>query len=185
MPFPAAYLLIAGGVCACAPLFKRISNSLGRFLSGVGFFVGIGIVIVAADITLSLNLLGSFSSPSTADLVAANQYLKFYLPLMLVLGILLFSRPIRNLRWASLVALAGGLLAAYYVRVALPTLTAGESSWVLAVVFIVATVAIYALLRFVEDLVEFIGTVLAFPPIAVGIGLVSLYFGIVIDTSFP
>ncbi len=180
MPFPAAYLLIAGGVCACAPLFKRISNSLGRFLSGVGFFVGIGIVIVAADITLNLNLLGSFSSPSTSDLVAANQYLKFYLPLMLVLGILLFSRPIRNLRWASLVALAGGLLAAYYLRVLLPSLTTP----ILAVIFIVATVAIYTLLRLVEDLVEFIGTVLAFPPLAVGIGLVSLYFGIVIATSF-
>jgi len=179
--FPAAYLLIAGGVCACAPLFKRISNGLGRLLSAAGFFVGIGIIIVAADITLSLNLLASFSPPSTADLVAADSYLRFYLPLMLVLGVLLFARPIRNIRWASLVALTGGLLAAYYLRVLFPTLT----TLILGVVFIVATVAIYTLLRFVEDLVEFIGTVLAFPPIAVGIGLVSLYFGTIIITRFP
>ncbi len=178
MVFPAAYLLIVGGVCACAPLFKRVSNSLGRFLSGIGFFVAIGIVIIAADTTLSLNLLGSLSSPPP-DL-SNHQYLKFWLPLMLVLGLLLFSRPIRNLRWASLVALAGGLLAAYYLRVFLPSV----NTPILAVVFIIATVAIYTLLRFVEDLVEFVGTVLAFPPIAVGIGLVSIFFGIAIATMF-
>jgi len=179
LPFVAAYLLIVGGVCACAPLFKRISTSLARFLSGVGFFVGIGIVVVASDITLNLNVLGSFSSPP-ADLVN-HQYLKFWLPLILVLGLLLFSRPIRNLRWASLVAIAGGLLAAYYLRVLLPSL----NTPILAVAFIVATVAIYALLRFVEDLVEFVGTVLAFPPVAVAIGLVSVYFGILIVAFFP
>ena len=171
--------MIVGGVCASAPLFKRISTGLARFLSGVGFFVGIGIVVVAADITLNLNQLSSFSSPP-ADL-ADHQYLKFWLPLMLVLGLLLFSRPIRNLRWASLVAIAGGLLAAYYLRVLLPSL----NTPILAVAFIVATVAIYALLRFVEDLVEFVGTVLAFPPVAVAIGLVSVYFGILIVAFFP
>jgi len=179
LPFVAAYLLIVGGVCASAPLFKRISTGLARFLSGVGFFVGIGIVVVAADITLNLNQLSSFSSPP-ADL-ADHQYLKFWLPLMLVLGLLLFSRPIRNLRWASLVAIAGGLLAAYYLRVLLPSL----NTPILAVAFIVATVAIYALLRFVEDLVEFVGTVLVFPPVAVAIGLVSVYFGILIVAFFP
>ena len=179
MPFPAAYLLIAGGVCACAPLFKRVSTGLGRFLSGVGFFIGLGIVIVAADITLNLNLLGSFSSPPAE--LDTHQYLRFWLPLMLVLGVLLFSRPIRNLRWASLVAVAGGLLADYYLRVFLPSLSAP----ILVVAFVVAAVAIYALLRFVEDLIEFVGSVLAFPPVAAIIGLVSVYFGILIIASFP
>lgn len=175
----AAYLLIVGGVCACSPLFKRVSTGLGRFLSGIGFFIGVGIVIVAADITLNLNLLGGYSSPPP-DL-SAHAYLRFWLPLMLVLGVLLFSRPIRNLRWASLVAVAGGLLAAYYLGVFLPSLTAP----ILVVAFVIAAVAIYALLRFVEDLIEFIGTVLAFPPVAALIGLVSVFFGIVIAASFP
>src|SRR6266581_5967825 len=159
MPFAAAYFLIAGGVCACSPLFKRVSSRLSRFLSGIGFFVGVGIVVLAADITLNLKLLESYSAPPTG--LDDHQYLKFWLPLMLVLGLLLFSRPIRNLRWASLVAIAGGLLAAYYLRVLLPSL----NTPILAVAFIVATVAIYALLRFVEDLVEFVGTALAFPPV--------------------
>jgi len=179
MPFAAAYFLIAGGVCACSPLFKRISSRLSRFLSGIGFFVGVGIVVLAADITLNLKLLEGYSAPPAG--LDDYQYLGFWLPLMLVLGVLLFSRPIRNLRWASLVAVAAGLLTAYYVKVFLPSLTAP----ILVVAFLIATVAVYALLRFVEDLVEFVGTVLAFPPVAAIIGLVSVYFGIVIVAIFP
>ena len=179
MPFAAAYFLIAGGVCACSPLFKRVSSRLSRFLSGIGFFVGVGIVVVAADITLNLKLLEGYSAPQAG--LDDRQYLRFWLPLMLVLGVLLFSRPIRNLRWASLVAVAAGLLTAYYVKVFLPSLTAP----ILVVAFLIATVAVYALLRFVEDLVEFVGTVLAFPPVAAIIGLVSVYFGIVIVAIFP
>jgi hypothetical protein len=180
LPFVAAYLLIAGGVCACAPLFKRIAKPLARLLSGAGFFVGLAVVFVAAYLALGLGFLDSILPPPSSDLVA-HPYLRYYLPLMLVLGVLLFSRPIRNIRWASLIGLAVGVLATYYVRVLLPTL----SSTILIVVFLIATVAVYTLLRFVEDILEFIGTVLAFPPIAVAIGLVSIYFGILIATSFP
>ena len=182
MPFPVAYVLIVGGVCACAPLFKRASNILGRLLSIIGFFVGIAVIIIAADTALGLNLFSSgLTSPSIADLEAVSPYLVYYLPVMIVLGLLLISRPIRNLRWASLISLAIGLLAAYYLRIIFP----GMTSTILAVVFLIATLAIYTLLRFVEDIFEFVGTVLAFPPIAVGVGLVAIYFGIVIAISFP
>ncbi len=70
------------------------------------------------------------------------------------------------------------MLAPYYVRALLP----GLSATILAVIFIIATLAIYTLLRFVEDIFEFVGSVLAFPPIAVGIGIVALYFGVVMAT---
>jgi len=33
-------------------------------------------------------------------------------------------------------------------------------------------------LRFIEDIFNFIGSILAFPPIAIAIGLVNIYFGI-------
>ena len=174
MVFVAAYLLIGGGVCACAPLFKRASKRFAQFLSGIGFFVGIAIVVVAADITLGLQFLRSISTLPTG--LGEHQYLKFWLPLILVLGVLLFSRPIRNMRWASLIGAASGLLAAYYLSVFFPSIGAT----ILVVVFIIATVAVYALLRFVEDLIEFVGTVLAFPPIAAVVGLLSVAFGIAI-----
>lgn len=182
MPFPVAYLLIAGGVCACAPLFKRVPNPLGRLLSIIGFFVGIAIIIVAADTALGLDFFSSrFTSPSIAALESVSPYLVYYLPLMIVLGLLLFSRPLRNIRWASLISLAVGLLIAYYLGI----IFSGMTSTILIVVFLIATLAIYTLLRFVEDIFGFVGTVLAFPPIAVGVGLVAVYFGIIIAISFP
>ncbi len=167
--------MIAGGLFACAPLFKRISNALGRLLSFLGFFAGIVVAVAAAGLALFPDYIKDFLTPPSSSQLSSISYLQYYLPLMIVLGLLLFARPIRNVRWASLMGLAIGLLASYYVRVLFPTL----SSTILAVVFIITTLAIYTLLRFVEDIFEFMGTVLAFPPIAIGVGLVSIYFGIV------
>ena len=177
MVVSAALLLIAGGVCACAPLFKRVSKTLAKLLVGLGFLVGIAVILVAIDLALGLNTLSKYLGiPQISDLNATIPYLKYYLPVMAVLGILLFSRPIRNIRWASLIALGAGILAAGYLKVAFSGVI--SSSTVLAVVFIIVTLAVYVLLRFIEDILEMVGSILAFPPIAVAIGLVSIYFGI-------
>src|SRR5207245_8105330 len=103
-------------------------------------------------------------------------YLKHYLPVMAVLGLMLISRPLKNLRWASLISLGVGILVVAYLRVALPGLL---NNLELGIIFLVITLILYTLLRFVEDILETIGSILAFPPIAVIIGLVSIYFGIV------
>src|SRR5437879_5777524 len=174
MIFSAGIILVAGGICACAPLFKRVSQDLGRGLSTPGFAVGILVLIVAVDYALSLGFLSGAISDAVAS--ASSPYLKYFLPAMILLGVLLISRPIRNVRWASLLSLALGLLIAYFLRTFLPSLF--TSTTVLVVVFLIATLAIYVLLRFVEDLFEFIGSVLAFPPIAMAIGLVNIFFGI-------
>ncbi len=178
MVISAGIILIAGGLCACAPLFKRISQALGRALSILGFLLGIVVLIVAVDYALSLGFLSGEISASVAS--TTSPYLKYFLPAMILLGILLISRPIRNVRWASLISLALGLLIAYFLRTFLPSLF--TSTTVLVVVFLIATLAIYTLLRFVEDLFEFIGSVLAFPPIAIAIGLVNIYFGVLFFT---
>jgi hypothetical protein len=174
MVVSAGVLLIAGGLCACAPLFKRVSQSLGRALSVIGFLVGIVVLIVAVDYALGFNFLSGEISGALA--ATSSPYLKYFLPAMILLGILLISRPIRNVRWASIISLALGLLISYFLRTLLPSLF--TSSTVLVIVFLIATLAIYTLLRFVEDLFDFIGSVLAFPPIAIAVGLVNIYFGI-------
>jgi hypothetical protein len=175
MIFSAGIILVVGGLCACAPLFKRISQGLGRALSVLGFLVGILVLIVSIDYALGLGFLSSAISDAVA--ATSSPYLKYFLPAMILLGILLISRPIRNVRWASIISLALGLLIAYFLRTFLPSLF--TSTTVLVIVFLIATLAIYTLLRFVEDLFEFIGSVLAFPPIAIAIGLVNIYFGII------
>lgn len=180
MVYPVAYILIAGGICACAPLFKRVASALGRLLSVAGFFVGIGVFVVAADTALEIGLFGRLLSPSIADLTP-DPYLRYFLPLMIVLGLTLFSRPLRNIRWASLTSLGVGLLAAYLLNVTFP----GLGTIILGAVFLIATLAVYMLLRFVEDIFDFVGTVLAFPPISLAVGIAAVYFGILIAIAFP
>ena len=167
-----AILLILGGIFACAPLFKRISKGLERVMVALGLLIGIAIFVVAIDAALNLNFLGTNLLPASS----AFPYSQYTLIVMAVLGLLLFSRPLRNVRWASLVALGVGILAAAGVHAFLGV----GSNIVLGIVFLIVLLIVYALLRFVEDILEFIGSVLAFPPIAVIIGLVSIYFGIMV-----
>ena len=108
MVVSAGIILVAGGLCACAPLFKRLSQSLGRALTVIGFLVGIVVLIVAVDYALSINFLSGAISDALA--ATSSPYLKYFLPAMILLGILLISRPIRNVRWASIISLALGLL---------------------------------------------------------------------------
>ena len=165
-----AVLLILGGVFACAPLFKRVSKGLERVMVALGLLIGIAIFVVAIDAALNLNLFGTNLVPASKAFPGAQ----YFLIVMAVLGVLLFSRPLRNVRWASLVALGIGILAAAGVH----TFFGVTSYVILGVVFLVILLIVYTMLRFVEDILEFIGTVLAFPPIAVIIGLVSIYYGI-------
>src|SRR2546428_9673635 len=114
MVFSAGIILVVGGICACAPLFNRVSQALGRALSIIGFAVGIIVLIVAVDYALGLGFLSGAISDAVAS--TSSPYLKYFLPVMILLGILLISRPLRNVRWASLLSLALGLLIAYYIR---------------------------------------------------------------------
>lgn len=171
-----AILLIAGGIFACAPLFKRVAKGLERLFIVLGFAVGIAVIIVAIDLALNLGILSTLFGIGFAPSPDAFPYAGYTLIVMAVLGILLFSRPLRNVRWASLIALGIGILAAVYLHIFFGV----TSNLVLGIVFIVTILIIYTLLRFVEDILEFIGTVLAFPPVAIAIGLVSIYYGVMI-----
>jgi energy-converting hydrogenase Eha subunit C len=172
-----AILLIVGGICATAPLFKSPSKDLARFLSIIGFFVGIAVIVVAIDLALGLNFLSSIFGKIFEPNTNSNYpFIQYYLPVMAVLGILLISRPLKNLRWASLISLGVGILVAAYLRVAFPGVL---NNLELGIIFVIITLILYTLLRFVEDILETIGSILAFAPIAVVIGLVSIYFGIV------
>jgi tetrahydromethanopterin S-methyltransferase subunit E len=167
------FLLILGGVFAAAPLFRRVSKGLERFFIVLGLAVGVAIIVVALDAALNLGFLSNIFGKTVPD-ASAFSYAQYYLVVMAVLGVLLFSRPLRNVRWASLIALGMGILVAAYLHTAFSV----TSTTILGVVFIITILIVYTLLRFVEDILEFIGTVLAFPPVAVIIGLVSIYFGI-------
>jgi hypothetical protein len=144
-------VLLAVGFVCLAPLFRGPLRPISRILVVIGFFLGIlALVLVYA----------AFSS---------GHYDAFTLGVLGVAGLMLFLRPVRNVRWAALVALAAGLLASYYAYNAFQVTTT-----VLIIVFVAATLLLYLLFKFAEDLLGIVAGILSFPPIAVIIGIMCI-----------
>jgi len=146
---PVVLLLV--GFTSLAPLFRGRLKPLSRVLVAVGFLVGILALVLVYLI---------FSS---------GRYDPFTLGILAVAGLMLFLRPIKNVRWAALVALVVALLASFYAYS-----TFHVSTTVLIIVFVATTLLLYLLFKFAEDLLGIIGGILSFAPIAVIIGTICV-----------
>jgi hypothetical protein len=146
----AIFLLVLGFTCL-APLFRGRLRPISRVLVAVGFLLGIIALVVVYR------------------LVSSGVYDPLTVIILAVAGLMLFLRPIRNLRWAALVAFILGLLAAYYSYSAFHV-----STTVMIIVFVAATLLTYLLFKFAEDLLGIMGSILSFPPIATIIGTICI-----------
>ena len=142
--------LVVGFVCL-APLFRGSFKPISRVLVVVGFFLGIFVLVLVYEV------------------FSRGHYDAFSLGILAVAGLMLFLRPVKGVRWAALVGLAVGLLASYYAYSVIHVTTT-----VLIIVFVAATLLLYLLFKFAEDLLGIIGGILSFPPIAVIIGIVCI-----------
>ncbi|MGB9023619.1 MAG: hypothetical protein WCC94_09320 [Candidatus Bathyarchaeia archaeon] len=149
-------LLIAGFTCL-APLFRGRLKPISHILLALGFLMGI--------LALVLVYL----------LFTSGHYDPFTLGILVVAGLMLFLRPIKNIRWAALVALAVGLLVSYYANSAYHV-----STTVLIIIFVASTLLLYLLFKLAEDLLGAIGSILSFAPIAVIIGVACIVQAILI-----
>ena len=150
-------VLLAVGFVCLAPLFRGLLKPVSRVLVVVGFFLGILALVIVYAV---------FSS---------GHYDVFTLVILGVAGLMLFLRPVRGVRWAALVALVVGLLASYYAYNTFQVTTT-----VLIIVFVAATLLLYLLFKFAEDLLGIVGGILSFPPIAVVIGVICILQAILI-----
>lgn len=150
-------VLLAVGFVCLAPLFRGPLKPVSRVLVVIGFFLGILAFVLVYVI---------FSS---------GHYDVLTLVILGVAGLMLFLRPVRGVRWAALVALVVGLLASYYAYNTFQVTTT-----VLIIVFIAATLVLYLLFKFAEDLLGIIGGILSFPPIAIIIGIACILQAILI-----
>jgi hypothetical protein len=149
-------LLVVGFVCL-APLFRGRLKPISRALVVVGFFIGILALVLVYEV------------------FSIGHYDVFTLGILAVAGLMLFLRPVKNVRWAALVGLAAGVLISYYVFNIFHVTTT-----VLIIVFVAATLISYLLFKFAEDLLGIIGGILSFPPIAVIIGILCVVQAILI-----
>jgi hypothetical protein len=171
------YILILGGVIATSWFIEKIvkpvpvvgtpASILTKIISFFGFFAGILLIITGA----------------TAWQTSAPQVDTYTQYLLIIAGLVLILRPIKDFPWAALLGLlAGGLCAgAVYFFFPLPETVVGIASiWVYVIIFLIPAVIVYMVFKFIEDVLKLIGTLLASKPVTLIIGCVCIAQGVLL-----
>jgi hypothetical protein len=168
-------ILILGGIAAAswllAILLKPapiVGNPMSKILKGVsifGFLVGILLLLTGAALW------------STEVWDTGTKYL------IIITGLALFLRPLRQIPWAALVGLIIGsvcvLLVYFYFP--LPEMIFNISSvWFYLAIFFIPALATYLFFKFLEDLIKLIGLILASKPVATILGIICIAQGILL-----
>ena len=170
------YILILGGVIAISwfleklvrpvPVVGKPASILTKIVSFFGFFVGILLIVTGA---------AALSTQGQVD--TYTQYL------LIIAGLALFLRPIKDIPWAALLGLiAGGLCAgAVYFFFPLPDPVFGIASiWVYVIIFLIPAVIVYMVFKFIEDALRLFGTLLASKPVTFMVGCVCIGQGVLL-----
>jgi hypothetical protein len=139
-----------------------------KIVSHLGFFVGI--LLMATGVVV-------WWVPATSRSDSITQLL------LIITGIALFLKPIKDVRWASLTGLVAGSLSFGYVYAfhRLPEFFFGiEARWIYLIIFLVPALIIYLLFKFVEDLLSFIGSLLSFKVTAITLGILCMAQGLLL-----
>ena len=171
------YVLILGGIIAMSWFIQRVikpvpivgtpTSILIRVVSFFGFFVGIALMITGAAAWQS----------QAPNVDTYTQYL------LIVAGLILMLKPIKDFPWAALLGLlAGGLVTgAIYFFYPLPETVLGIGSiWVYVALFLIPAVIVYMVFKFIEDVLKLLGTLLASRPITFIVGAICITQGILL-----
>jgi len=169
------YILILGGIVAASWLLERLARPvpvvgepvswLVKLTSLFGFFVGILLLVTAA------------AAWSAEAWDTGTRYL------LIVTGLALFLKPLKDIPWAALIGLAAGGLCAgsVYFFYPLPETVYGISStWVYLAIFFIPALLVYMIFKFAEDVLRLIGTILASKPVSIALGLICIAQGILL-----
>ncbi len=170
------HILIVGGVVAISwfieklvrpvPVVGKPASILIKIVSFFGFFVGM-LLIVTAGVT--------WSTQAQVD--------HYTLYLLIIAGLALFLRPIKDIPWAALLGLIIGGLAVgiVYFFFPLPETVFGiASTWIYLAIFLIPAVIIYMVFKFIEDLLKLIGMILGSKPVTFILGLVCIAQGVLL-----
>ena len=173
----AEYILILGGIIATSwftqklvkpvPVVGTTASILTKIISFFGFFVGIALIITGAS----------------AWQTQATNVDTYTIYLLIIAGLALMLKPIKEFPWAALLGLiAGGLCAgAIYFFVGLPETVFGiTSTWVYIIIFLIPAVIVYMVFKFIEDVLKMVGTILASRPVTLIVGFMCIAQGILL-----
>jgi hypothetical protein len=171
------HILILGGILATSwflekllrpvPVVGKPASILTKILSFFGFFAGILLVVTGG----------------VAWQTQTTQIDTYTIYLLIIAGLVLILRPIKDFPWAALIGLiAGGLCAgAVYFFYPLPETVLGiASTWVYLIIFLIPAVLVYMVFKFIEDVLKLIGTLLASRPVTLIVGFVCIAQGVLL-----
>jgi hypothetical protein len=171
------YTLILGGVIATSwflekllrpvPVIGKPASTLTKILAFFGFFAGI-LLIVTGGVAISTQ---------TAQIDSYTRYL------LIIVGLTLILKPIKDFPWAALMGLiVGGLCtgAVYFFYPLSDTVFGISSTWIYLLIFLIPGVFVYMIFKFIEDVLKLIGTLLASKPVTLITGFVCIAQGILL-----
>lgn len=173
----AEYVLIIGGLIAISwfieklvkpvPVVGTTTSILVKIVSFFGFFAGIALLITGA----------------AAWQTQATNVDTYTIYLLIIAGVVLILRPIKDFPWAALLGLiaGGAAIGAVYFFFPLPETVLGIASiWVYLIIFLIPAVIVYLVFKFIEDVLKLVGTLLASRPITLIVGFVCIAQGILL-----
>ena len=166
------FLLIIGGCVAASWLLIRLVSvtdsenisSITNKIALLGFPIGI-ISLVLLGGAFYLDSIQQINLPQSFDFAT--------LICLLILGLVLILRPIKDFRFGTIISLALGLLGA-----AIIVFLGANEVKIIAGVFILIFLLIYGSIRLIEDLYLLIAEILANPIISVSVGVICIIQGI-------
>jgi hypothetical protein len=173
----AQYILIIGGFIAMSWFLQRVLKPvpvvgtplswLTKLLSLFGFFVGIVLIITGA----------------AAWKAQTTNIDTYTMVLLIVAGLALMLKPIKDFPWAALLGLIAGTLSAgaVYFFFTLPETIFGISStWFYVAIFLIPAVIVYMVFKFIEDVLKLLGLLLASRPVTLIVGAICIVQGILL-----
>ncbi len=171
------YILIIGGIIAISWFLEKLlkpvpvvgtpASILTKIISFFGFFAGIILLITGA----------------AAWQTHAPQVDTYTIYLLIIAGLVLILRPIKDFPWAALIGLiVGGLCAGavYFFYPLSDTVFGISSTWIYLLIFLIPAVLVYMVFKFIEDVLKLIGTLLASRPVTLIVGFVCIAQGILL-----
>ncbi|UCD96429.1 MAG: hypothetical protein JSV35_08075 [Candidatus Bathyarchaeota archaeon] len=169
------HLLIVGGIAAASWLLEKLvkptpiigtpASLTVKILSLFGFFIGALLLITGINASIS------------------QAYDSGTIYLLIVTGLALVLRPLKDIPWAALFGLLVGALCVSLVFIfyPLPEAVFGISStWIYFGVFIIPALMVYVFFKFAEDLLRLVGMILASKPVSIVLGLTCIIQGILL-----
>jgi|GEM_PF-1626089 len=166
-----ALILFMGGMVAIAIAIigKNQRSYLDEILAGIGFFIGAFMIFIG----VSIYEKNEWEQSST-------------LLIFIGLGLSLFFRVFKKIRWASLISLiAGGVLGIVLYVISKSFAILVLTPMIILIIILFVIFLVYIVLRVLERVIDFFGGVISFRPILFFIGLLAIAESVMIFFGHP